>query len=90
MVLEIIFSILSVASLVFCALIVVDRTIFQGKVRLISIGMTGKEIEELTGFKLTILEIGRTSYSAQVRSMLTIFKCKLVFHNGRLVNKQSL
>lgn len=85
---EVIFSIIAVLSLVFCVVIIVDRTIFTRKIKEIEVGMTGKEVEEAAGYPLQIVSIEGTSYQAVVRSFLTIFKYRLIFYNGKLVTKQ--
>lgn len=85
---EIIFSIIAVLSLIFCVVIIVDRTIFLRKLKEVEVGMTGKQVEEAAGYPLQIVSIEGTSYQAVVKSFLTIFKYRLVFYNGRLVTKQ--
>lgn len=85
---EIFFSIAAVASLVFCSVMIVDRTIFKKRLADTPLGLTGKEIQERTGFQFEILSVNGNSYAVRVKSKLTIFKCKLVFVNGKLISKQ--
>lgn len=85
---EIFFSILAVLSLIFCSVIIIDRTIFDKRIRDIENGMTGKEVEKVTGRKLQIIKIEKDTYYARLTSILTIFKYRLVFFNGRLISKQ--
>lgn len=47
---EIFFSIAAVASLVFCSVMIVDRTIFKKRLADTPLGLTGKEVQERTGF----------------------------------------
>ena len=84
---EIFFSIVAVLSLLFCSVVIIDRTIFEKKIKDIQTGMTGKEVEEVTGRKLQILKVERTTYYARLTSALTIFRYRLVFFNGRLISK---
>lgn len=86
--LEIIFAILSVLSLVFCVAVMIDMTIFNSKIRDVKSGMTGKEIQRITNLKLKILKIDGNVYYAQIISTLTMFKYRLVFCNGKLISKQ--
>lgn len=85
---EIVFSILSILSLIFCITVMVDMTVFNQKVKEIRKGMTGKQIQNLTGLKLKILKVEANVYYAQVTSVLTMFRYRLVFCNGKLINKQ--
>ena len=85
---EIFFSIVAVLSLVFCSVIIIDKTIFDKRIRDIENGMTGKEVEKVTGRKLQIIKIEKDTYYARLTSILTIFKYRLVFFNGRLISKQ--
>lgn len=85
---EIFFSILAVLSLIFCAFIVIDKTVFDRKLKRLKIGMTGKEIEEQENFRIQILDVKGLTYTARVFSKLTIFKCKLFFQDGKLMSKQ--
>lgn len=85
---EIFFSIVAVLSLIFCSVIIIDRTIFDKRIRDIENGMTGKEVEKVTGRKLQIIKIEKDTYYARLTSILTIFKYRLVFFNGRLISKQ--
>lgn len=85
---EIFFSIVAVLSLIFCSVIIIDKTIFDKRIRDIENGMTGKEVEKVTGRKLQIIKIERDTYYARLTSILTIFKYRLVFFNGRLISKQ--
>ena len=85
---EIFFSILAVLSLTFCTFIVVDKTVFDRKLKRLKIGMTGKEIEEQENFRIQILDVKGSTYTARVFSKLTIFKCKLFFQDGKLMSKQ--
>lgn len=87
---EIIFSIISILSLIFCTVIIIDRTIFTQKMHSIETGMTGKEIQEATGLKIRVTKIENrgTIYYAKVHSFLTLFKYRLAFCNGKLVSKQ--
>ena len=48
---EIFFSIVAVLSLIFCSVIIIDKTIFDKRIRDIENGMTGKEVEKVTGRK---------------------------------------
>ena len=50
--------------------------------------MTGKEIEEQENFRIQILDVKGSTYTARVFSKLTIFKCKLFFQDGKLMSKQ--
>ena len=85
---EIFFSIVAVLSLIFCSVIIIDRTIFDKRIRDIENGMTGKEVEKVTGRKLQIIKLEKDTYYARLTSILTIFKYRLVFFNGRLISKQ--
>ena len=85
---EIFFSIVAVLSLIFCSVIIIDKTIFDKRIRDIENGMTGKEVEKVTGRKLQIIKIEKDTYYARLTSILTIFKYRLVFFNGRLISKQ--
>lgn len=85
---EVFFSILAIASLIFCSVIIIDKTIFDKRLRDVESGMTGKEVEQKTGRKLEILKIESGSYYARISSILRIFHYRLVFLNGRLISKQ--
>ena len=85
---EIIFSIFSIASLLFFTLVVIDRVIFENKLKTVAEGMTGAQIQESSGLKLEILKVSGNTYYARIQSRLTIFKCRLIFLNGKLVSKQ--
>lgn len=84
---EIFFSIVSLASLVFCTLIIVDRVVFMQALKMVSVGMTGQEIQEISGLKVMILRVSGNTYYGRVQSKLSIFKYRLVFLNGKLVSK---
>lgn len=84
---EIFFSIVAILSLLFCSVVIIDRTIFDKKIREIETGMTGKDVERVTGRKLQIIKIEKNAYYARLTSTLTIFKYRLVFYNGTLVSK---
>lgn len=87
---EIFFGVLSLLALVFCILIIVDRTLFIKKVKSIRTGWTGQDIQNETGLKLKITNIvnkGTASYEAKVFSLLTLFSYTLIFNNGRLIGK---
>lgn len=86
--LEIIFTILAVLSLLFLVAVVVDKTIFDRRLKDAKKGMTGKEVQKNTGFKMKVIQIEGNQYTAEVRSFITLFKCKLIFVNGRLIIKQ--
>ena len=85
---EIIFSIISVLSLIFCILVIVDSTIFSQKIKEVRTGMTGKEVQDITNMKLKILKIEGNVYYARISSYLTMFRYRLVFCNGKLISKQ--
>lgn len=85
---EIFFSIIAVLSLIFCIGIIIDRTIFDRKMRNIQVGMTGKEIEAASGYKLLVLKVDKNTYYARIQSTFTVFKYRLVFFNGKLISKQ--
>lgn len=85
---EIFFSILTVLALIFCVCIIIDRTIFDRRIKSIKTGMTGKEVEKASGYKIQVLSIDKNTYYARVQSTLTIFKYRLVFFNGKLISKQ--
>ena len=59
------------------------------KVNSIITGMTGRQIEKITGLKVYILDVsdGGKTYYATIRSRLTIFKYRLVFFEGKLLSK---
>lgn len=84
---EIFFSIIAVLSLIFCSVVVIDKTIFDKRIKDIETGMTGKEVEKVTGRKLEILKLEKDTYYARLTSILTIFRYRLVFFNGRLISK---
>lgn len=84
---EIVFGIISVLALVFCIIIVLDRALFMYKIKKIKNGMTGRQIENETNLRLRIFKIEGNSYNAQVISMLTIFKYRLTFFEGKLISK---
>lgn len=86
--LEIVFSIISILSLIFCTAVMIDMTLFNSKIRDVRTGMTGKEIQRQTNLKLKILKVDGNVYYAQIISTLTMFKYRLVFCNGRLISKQ--
>lgn len=86
--LEITFSIISVLSLIICLAIMIDRTLFMSKIRDVRSGMTGKQIQNLTGLKIKVIKVDGTVYYAIVSSYMTIFRYRLVFCNGKLINKQ--
>ena len=88
MIIELVFSIISILSLVFCILVMTDMIIFLQKVKEIKTGMTGKEIQRITGLKLKIIRIESNVYYAQIISHFTMFKYRLVFCNGKLISKQ--
>lgn len=85
---EIIFAIISVLSLLFCAAVIIDRAIFSQKVADIMTGMTGREIQDATKLKVEITEVKGNVFYARVRSTLSIFRYRLAFCNGRLISKQ--
>ena len=47
-----------------------------------------EEIEEQENFRIQILDVKGSTYTARVFSKLTIFKCKLFFQDGKLMSKQ--
>ena len=85
---EIIFSIISILSLIFCILVIVDSTIFSQKIKEVRTGMTGKQVQEATNMKIRILKVEGNVYYARLSSYLTMFRYRLVFCNGRLLSKQ--
>jgi len=85
---ELVFSILAIASLIFCSVIIIDKTIFDKRLRDVETGMTGREVERKTGRRLEILKIENGSYYARLSSILRIFHYRLVFFNGKLISKQ--
>jgi len=82
-----IFGALSLLALIFCATIIIDRTIFTQRVKKIIVGKTGKEIQEETGLTVTILKVDGKKFYASVKSILGIFSYTLVFYNGTLISK---
>lgn len=86
--LEVIFTILAVLSMLFFIMIVVDKTIFDRRLKDAKKGMTGKEIQNKTGFTMRVIQAEGNQYTAEVRSFITLFKCKLIFVDGRLLTKQ--
>lgn len=85
---EIFFGIIAILSLVFCSVVIIDKTIFDNKIRNIDSGMTGKEVQEAAGRKLEIVKIEGNTYYARIKSHLRFFRYRLVFFNGRLISKQ--
>lgn len=85
---EIFFAVVSVLSLVFCTAVIIDKAIFTQKVRDIMTGMTGRQIQELTGLKLQITKVSGNVFYARVSSGLSVFKYRLAFCNGKLISKQ--
>lgn len=86
---EIFFAIIAMLALGFCIIVIIDRAIFNYKVNTIITGMTGRQIENLTGLKVYILDVsdGGKTYYATIRSKLTIFRYRLVFFEGKLLSK---
>jgi hypothetical protein len=79
------FSILAALAIIFAAVVIFDRVFFKKKTKSVRVGMTGMEIQELTGLKLKIKEIKPGGqYSAEVRSLLKFFKIRYNFEKGRL------
>jgi hypothetical protein len=85
---EIFFSIVAILSLVFCTLVIIDKTIFDSKIREIDNGMTGKEVQNVSGKKLEIIKIDGNTYYARIKSSMKFYRYRLVFFNGRLISKQ--
>lgn len=84
---EIFFSIVSILSLAFCTLVIIDRIVFMQSMKAIDRGMTGKEIQEMSGLKIEIVKVSGNTYYGIVKSKMTIFKYKLMFLDGKLVSK---
>lgn len=79
------FSILAALAIIFASVVVFDRIFFVKKTKVVKTGMTGMDIQELTGFKLKIKKIhGGGKYEAEMRSLLKFFKVKYHFEKGRL------
>lgn len=85
---EIFFSIISILSLAFCSIIIIDKSLFTQKLRNIEFGMTGKEVQEAANIRLEIVKIDGNIYYARIKSYLSLFKYRLVFCNGKLFSKQ--
>lgn len=85
---EIFFTIIAIASLVFCVFVVVDKVIFDRVIKDIPTGSTGKDIQARTNHKLRIVKIEKESYQAIITSRLTLFKYRLIFFKGKLISKQ--
>lgn len=84
---ELFFGIVSILSMLFAAVVLVDKTIFTYHIRQATRGMTGKQIQEITGLKLKIYKVDGKTYYALVHSTLTMFKYRLVFYEGKLLSK---
>lgn len=85
---EVFFAIVSILSLLFCSAVIIDKTVFTQKVREISAGMTGREIQNITGLKVKITEVKGNVFYARINSTLSLFRYRLAFCNGKLVSKQ--
>lgn len=88
MFLEIFFAVVSVIAFGLCITVMIDMILFFQKMKDVKTGMTGKQIQNVTGYKLQILKIDDAVYYARVTSKLKMFKFRLVFCNGKLINKQ--
>ena len=85
---EIFFGVLTAVSLLVCIVLVIDATIFRYTTKEIHIGMTGEEVQETLGRKIRVVKVsGKNSYIAIATSRTTLFKCRLIFVDGKLMNK---
>jgi len=85
---EIFFGVLTVLSLIICIVLVIDLTVFRYSLKEITTGMTGEEIQNIIKRKLRIIQVrGGNSYIAIATSRTTVFKCRFIFVNGKLMNK---
>lgn len=73
---------LGIISLTTC--IVVDFILMKKKLKEISAGMTGKEIQEKAKCQVKIEKVDGDEFEAKVVSPLKFFKYKLIFKNGKL------
>lgn len=88
MCMEIFFGVVTILSLAVFIVLVIDMTIFRYSLKEVTVGMTGEEVQEIIRRKLRIVQVrGQNSYIAIATSRTTIFKCRFVFVNGRLMNK---
>jgi len=88
----VVFAVLTVISLIVCTGIIIDRVLFSKNIKKIDYGMTGREIEALTGLKLHIINlsvVNTNDYEAIVTSKATIFKYTLIFKDGKLYRKKA-
>lgn len=84
---EIACCIIAIISLAFLIVLVVDGTIFKKQVHELRTGMTGKDVQQFLNKKITIIEVNENSYIGEIHSVLTIFKCRLKFIDGKLAYK---
>ena len=87
---DIVFTIFFIIALIACVIIIVDYMIFRQKITLLREGMTGIQIQNITGKKLIIFSVENngTVYRARISSMLTIFSYRLTFVDGKLISWQ--
>lgn len=87
---EWIFASAAVLAVVFCAVVITDKIIFDKKLQNIEIGMTGKEIQRVANVRLKVIRLEKNMYYARINSPFSIFKYQLVFRDGKLLQKHRI
>lgn len=73
-----------IAAVAFTSFVIVDRILISKKLKAITKGMTGKEIQYAAKTKLQIVNVSGDTFCARLRSPFRFFKYNLVFKDGKL------
>lgn len=87
---EWIFASAAIIAVLFCAVVITDKIIFDKKLARIESGMTGKQVQQAANIKLKIIRIEQNMYYARISSPFSIFKYQLIFRDGKLLQKHRL
>ena len=87
---EWIFAIAAVLAVLFCAVVITDKIVFDKKLQQIEVGMTGKEVQRAANIKLKIIRLEKNMYYARISSPFSMFKYQLVFRDGKLLQKHRI
>lgn len=87
------FIILAVALtilIVVLTIVIMEKIFFSRRMKRIQPGMTGKDIEHVTGYKLRVMDVDpmKNTFTARVRSPLRLFSYNLYFRNGRYSRRE--
>ena len=87
---EWIFASAAIIAVLFCAVVITDKIIFDKKLARIESGMTGKQVQQSANIKLKIIRIEQNMYYARISSPFSIFKYQLIFRDGKLLQKHRI